>query len=101
MGDGCSCTECGYVRAATIRVESPPVVRALETTVDNATVTQSGIAMRTAVGKRTETRCIAHDDHALAQKLDPRRGTDREFVRATDGQPTAPQTRRGVGERIR
>jgi hypothetical protein len=90
-----------YVGTSTVRIESPSVVRTLETTVDNSPVAQPGVAVRATVGEGAESRGVAYDDDALAQKFHTLRGVKCEFVGTTDGKPTTPQARRGVGERIR
>jgi hypothetical protein len=79
-----------YVGTSTVRIESPSVVGTLETTVDDATVTQSRIAMRATVGEGAESRGVAYDDDALAQKFHTLRGVKCEFVGTTDGKPTTP-----------
>jgi hypothetical protein len=71
--------------APAVRVEPPPVVRTFETTVDNATVAQPGIAMRATVGENIESRRAAHDDDALAQKVHAFRCVERKLIGAPDG----------------
>jgi hypothetical protein len=79
-----------YVGTSTVRIESPSVVRTLETTVDNSPVAQPGVAVRATVGEGAESRGVAYDDDALAQKFHTLRGVKCEFVGTTDGKPTTP-----------